>query len=230
MSFSVVLPTSNELGLDYLPRIVENLRGQSDIELIAVDNASHDGTAELLEGAGAHMIRLPSSNRAQRLNAGIAVAQCDLVLLHHPRSLLDAHGLDALRHLPAHVGWGAFTQRFDIEHPLLAWTSWYSNRLRLDGRGIAYLDHCIFLRRSLTGARPVPELPIFEDTALSRVLLRRSPPVRLPQKATTSAIRYQRNGIWRQAAMNQVLKIGYALRLPSAWMNRLYEKGLSLNG
>lgn len=230
MSFSVVLPTSNELGLDYLPRILECLQGLPDIELIAVDNASDDGTAEMLEASEARVIRLPGSIRAQRLNAGIAAAQCDLVLLHHPRSLLEPKALTALLRLPEHVGWGAFSHRFDLDHPLLAWTSWYSNRVRLDGRGIAYLDHCIFLRRSLAGRRPVPELAIFEDTALSRRLLRHSPPRRLPERATTSAIRYQRNGVWRQALMNQALKIGYGLRLPNRWMNRLYEKGLGLNG
>lgn len=230
MSFSVVLPTSNELGLDYLPRILERLQGHPDIELIAVDNASDDGTAEMLEASEARVIRLPGSNRAQRLNAGVSAAQCDLVLLHHPRSLLEPAALTALLGLPEHIGWGAFSHHFDIAHPLLAWTSWYSNRVRLDGRGIAYLDHCIFLRRSLAGRRPVPELEIFEDTALSHRLLRHSPPRRLAEQVTTSAIRYQRNGIWRQALMNQALKIGYGLRLPNSWMNRLYEKGLGLNG
>jgi glycosyltransferase involved in cell wall biosynthesis len=230
MSFSVVLPTSNELGLDYLPRILEHLRSQPDIELIAVDNASTDGTAGMLEAAGARLIRFAGSNRAQRLNTGIAAAQCDLVLLHHPRSLLEPAALAALHRLPEHVGWGAFSHRFDLAHPLLAWTSWYSNRVRLDGRGIAYLDHCIFLRRSFAGNRPVPELTIFEDTALSRRLLRHSPPRRLAEYATTSAVRYQRNGVWRQALMNQALKIGYGLGLPNRWMNRLYEKGLGLNG
>lgn len=230
MTLSVVLPTSNELGLDYLPRILERLRALPHVELIAVDNASNDGTGDLLASANAHVIRLAGSNRAQRLNAGIAAAQCDLVLLHHPRSLLEAAAFDALRHLPEYVVWGAFTQRFDLQHPLLAWTSWYSNRIRLDGRGIAYLDHCIFLRRSLAGDCPVPERAIFEDTALSHVLLRHGPPTRLPQQATTSAVRYQRNGVWRQALMNQALKVGYGLRLPDSWMNRLYEKGLGLNG
>ena len=43
-------------------------------------------------------------------------------------------------------------------------------------------------------------------------------------------MRYQRNGVWRQALMNQALKIGYGLGLPNRWMNRLYEKGLGLNG
>lgn len=231
MSISVVLPTSNELGLDVLPRILDQLES-ADVELIAVDNASDDGTAELLAAHAAvtRLVCLPDSNRAQRLSAGIALAGGNLVLLHHPRSLLAHGAIAALHALPPDVVWGGFTHAFDHAHRLLAWTSWYSNRVRLDRRGIVYLDHCLFCRRDLLTAAPLPALDIFEDTALSASLRRAARPQRLPQQAVTSAVRYARNGVWRQATMNQVLKVGYALHLPHRVMNRLYERGLSLNG
>ena len=233
MTISVVLPTHNEAGLDYLPRILERVGACEDTELVCVDNASTDGTAERLvhaEAAGQlrHLI-LPDSNRAQRLNAGVAAASHDRVLLHHPRSLLDPDALPALAALDPAVAWGGFTHAFDRHHPVLAWTSYYSNRIRHDRRGIVYLDHCIFLDRGVFGPRPVPDLDIFEDTALSVALRRHAPPVRLPQRAVTSAVRYGRNGVWRQATMNQVLKVGYAAGLDPMWMNSLYERGLGLN-
>ncbi|MGB0213641.1 glycosyltransferase [Algiphilus sp.] len=227
---SVVLPTHNEIGLGLLPDVLAPLTGHADVEPIAVDNASRDGTAALLRDAGARVIDLPGSNRAQRLNAGFAACTGDVVLLHHPRSVLAPDALDALRGLPADAIWGAFTHAFDDRHPLLGWTSWYSNRVRLDRAGVAYLDHCIFLRRDRLPDAPVPDLDIFEDTALSRRLRPLGRPRRLPQIATTSAVRYRRNGVWRQAAMNQVLKLGYAARVPPRLMNRIYERGLSLNG
>jgi len=228
---SLILPTSNEGGLDYLPRILARFAGRGDVELIVVDNASQDGTREHITDSGALCIDLPGSNRAQRLNAGIARAQGEWVLLHHPRSLAPADAPAQLAALAPTVPWGAFSHAFDDTHPLLAWTSWYSNRVRLDRAGIAYLDHCIFARRALLPAAPVPDLDIFEDTALSRHLLATvGKPLRLPDTATTSAVRYCRNGVWRQATMNQVLKLGYAAHLPHGWMNRLYERGLSLNG
>lgn len=228
---SVILPTNNEAALDYLPRILARFAGRDDIELIVVDNASQDGTRQHIADSGAHCIDLPNSNRAQRLNAGIARAQGEWVLLHHPRSLAPADAPDLLAALPAAVRWGAFSHAFDQAHPLLAWTSWYSNRIRLDRTGIAYLDHCLFARRDTLPDNPVPDLDIFEDTALSRRLLATlGQPLRLPEVATTSAIRYRHNGVWRQATMNQMLKLGYAARLPHGWMNRLYERGLSLNG
>ena len=228
---SLVLPTSNEAGLDYLPRIMERFAGRENVEVIVVDNASHDGTRERIAHSGVHCIDLPHSNRAQRLNAGIAQATGDWVLLHHPRSLAPTEAPALVAALPEAVRWGAFSHAFDMAHPLLAWTSWYSNHVRLDRAGIAYLDHCVVARRDALPHHPVPDLDIFEDTALSRRLRARlGKPLRLPQTAITSAVRYRHNGVWRQAAMNQVLKLGYAARLPHSWMNRLYERGLSLNG
>ena len=230
---SVILPTNNELGLVYLPRILDRVSAVASVELICVDNASTDGTESLLADYAAkpnvQCVTLPDSNRAQRLNAGVRAANNDRVLLHHPRSLLDAGALEALMAVDVSVTWGGFTHSFDSAHDLLAWTSYYSNRIRMDRSGIVYLDHCIFFDRRLLGETPVPELDIFEDTALSQALLAHGKPLRLPQLAVTSAVRYGKNGVWRQAAMNQVLKVGYKLGIDHQRMNAIYERGLRLN-
>lgn len=232
MTLSVVLPVSNERDLDVLPRIARVLAPlhAEGFDCIAVDNASRDGTAELLRDAGWRVIALPGSNRAQRLNAGIRAARRARVLLHHPRSLIAADTVRAIAALPPEAVWGACTHGFDDDHPLLRWTSFWSNRVRLDRRGIAYLDHCIFLPRDLLPPPAVPEIDVFEDTALSLRLRRHARPLRLPERAVTSSVRYARNGVWRQTALNQLMKAGYALRLPHGWMNRVYERGLELNG
>ena len=230
---SVILPTNNELGLDYLPRILDRVSAVAGVELVCVDNASTDGTAQLIADYAARpnvqCVTLPDSNRAQRLNAGVQAAKHDRVLLHHPRSLLDVDALEALLAVDASVPWGGFTHAFDRAHGLLAWTSYYSNRIRMDRSGIVYLDHCIFFDRRMLSDTPVPELEIFEDTALSLALLAHGKPLRLPQLAVTSAVRYGKNGVWRQATMNQVLKIGYKLGIDHQRMNALYERGLGLN-
>lgn len=75
----------------------------------------------------------------------------------------------------------------------------------------------------------IPDVEIFEDTELSKILKTYSHPIRLTDAAQTSAIRFQKNGLYRQAIMNQVLKLGYSLKVPAKTMNRLYEKGLGLN-
>lgn len=227
---SIVLPTSQEMALNWLPETLQSLSSRADVELIVVDNDSQDGTAECVHKVGCRVIRCPGSSRAERLNAGIDAAAHERVLLHHPRSRLAPDAITALLALDPDVPWGGFTHAFDQTHPLLAWTSFYSNRIRMDRSGIVYLDHCIFFNRSLLDRPAVPERYIFEDTALSLRLRRIAQPLRLPHQAVTSSVRYARNGVWRQATMNQVMKVGFAAQLPDPWLNRIYERGLGLNG
>ncbi len=229
---SVVLPTFNESKSGYLLPILTNLNELTDTEIIVVDGGSTDQTLALLNDFDVKLITLENSTRAARLNKGIDESRGEMILLHHPRSLLK---VDCIMRLQALVSecrptWGGFTHRFDFNHPLLRFTSWYSNRIRFDLRGIVYLDHCLFFDGDLKekGMR-LPDIDIFEDTELSKQLRKFAKPLRLADEAQTSAIRFQKNGVYRQALMNQCLKLGYTLKIPAKTMNRLYEKGLGLN-
>ena len=51
----------------------------------------------------------------------------------------------------------------------------------------------------------------------------------LPGTVVTSARRYQRRGIYRQALLNQTLKLMYHLNLDPRWMNRVYERQAQIN-
>ena len=76
----------------------------------------------------------------------------------------------------------------------------------------------------------VPDLDVFEDTALSRRLHESLGfPLRLPQRSTTSAVRFAQNGVVRQALLNQLLKVSYAVGIDTTRLNRLYERNVSLN-
>ncbi len=75
----------------------------------------------------------------------------------------------------------------------------------------------------------MPEIPIFEDTELCKILRESGRPTLLKPLSVTSAVRFQKNGVYRQAIMNQVLKFGYSLGVSKEKMDKLYEKGLSLN-
>ena len=229
---SIVIPTFNESKTGYLKLILTQLALLDNAEVLVIDGGSTDGTLDIIKGFGAKVEMLPNSSRAARLKMGIARSSGELILLHHPRSLLHADAISSLRRwCESNRGfWGGFSHRFDVQHPLLKFTSWYSNVIRCDRKSILYLDHCIFFDQELTElATLTPDVDIFEDTELSKIFSRHSSPVRRPEHATTSAIRFVQNGIYRQALMNQFLKIGYVLKISHKTMNRLYEKGLGLN-
>lgn len=232
---SVVLPCVNELRHGYLPQIIENLQGQQgDKELIAVVSPSTDETLALLQAAPQlRVIKSAAKNRAQRLNVGIQASQGDIVLLQHPATLLPS--VVALAQIEQAfqdptVMWSGFHHQFDLDHWLLRYTSWYSSAVRPRWGQILYLDHCPAVRRSLLDdIGGVPDMDIFEDTALSRCLQPSGAPAILPGRVVTSARRYRDRGVYRQALMNQTLKLMYHLNLDPQWMNRLYERKVQIN-
>jgi hypothetical protein len=171
-------------------------------------------------------------SRAARLNIGFHRAKGEIILFHHPRSVVEHGGIRYLieRSLDSNrpPSWGGFTHQFDYSHKLLKFTSWYSNQIRGAWRGILYLDHCIYFDSKLW-TQDLPDIDVFEDTVLSQRLRKLCQPIILPFLSTTSAIRFETNGVWKQAIINQVLKIAFYLHIPHALMNRFYEKGLGLN-
>ncbi|GAC17422.1 glycosyltransferase [Paraglaciecola arctica] len=227
---SIVVPTLNEIKTGYLSKILAAYSDLADIEIICVDGGSTDDTVSLINQSNARLIATNIGSRAGRLNAGIKQAKFDMVLLHHPRSLLDIDGINALANHSSEIRWGAFTHQFDIQHPLLNFTSWYSNRIRGDKRGVYYLDHCLFAQKQLLfDVGLFPDIDIFEDTDICLKLNGKAKPIRLPYISQTSAVRFETNGIYRQALENQYMKWRYYFNGSDKKMNARYEKGIELN-
>ena len=206
---SVIIPAAGEIENHFFTETLAMLSKFQNVEVICIELVA-------------------AKTRAERLNLGFAKAQGHMILFYHPRSYLDPKGIQFLLEKSDEICWGAFTHAFDFSHPLLKFTSWYSNKIRGKLAGIFYLDHCIFFHRSLW-KKNLPEIEIFEDTVLSQNLRNQSKPILLPFLSTTSAIRFTKNGLWKQAIMNQILKIGFHLHIPHSVMNKIYEKGLNLN-
>ncbi|MEL6350853.1 MAG: glycosyltransferase [Cyanobacteria bacterium J06627_28] len=238
--FSVVLPCFNESRHGYLPRILENLLAQAgEKQIIAVVSPSSDDTlAVVRQFPAVDIIETAAINRAQRLTEGIKASKGEWVLLHHPATLLPER--IALQQAAAtlfaeQAVWGGFIHGFDMDHWLLRFTSWYSTRVRsrpsiFSPQGILYLDHCIFASREvLMEIGGVPDMDIFEDTALSIALNQWGKPAIAPVKVTTSARRFRQRGIYRQALLNQLLKVMYYAHLDPKRLNWLYESKSQIN-
>jgi glycosyltransferase involved in cell wall biosynthesis len=232
---SIVLPCLNELRHGYLPAILANLQAQEgEKEIIAVVSPSQDDTlATLHSQPGIQVIETAVRNRAQRLSVGIAASCGDVVLLHHPATLLpprQALGQILTAIANPQIHWGGFHHQFDWDHWLLQFTSWYSNQVRSRYGQILYLDHCPFARReALNAIGAVPDMDIFEDTALSQRLQDYGAPILLSGRVTTSARRFRQRGVYQQAWLNQQLKLMYHLGASPAAMNRVYERRSQIN-
>jgi hypothetical protein len=234
---SVILSAYNESSNPYFWKtieIIKSLKSQGiNIELLVGATNGDDDTFARLKDNDVKFIEIQTSKRAERYNAAFKLSSGtkeSWVLLHHPRSLLHENAFISLLAQNNSVRWGAFTHQFDVQHPLLQFTSWWSNFVRGDIKSIFYLDHCLFVRKELferVGGFSL--VKIFEDTILSQKLSVLSRPVRLSSRSTTSAIRFTKNGIWRQLILNQVLKFKFFVNTSDSKMNADYEKGLELN-
>ncbi|WP_419168249.1 glycosyltransferase [Halobacteriovorax sp.] len=226
-----MIPTFNDASNSYLFKNLEVFSKIKDIEVVISDGGSIDNTLSLCSRFGVTLIKGDSSSRAHRINAGIKASTSPMILLQHPRSFINLVGIEYLLKNIDNLGWGGFTHSFDYKHPILKFTSWYSNSIRGRIKGVLYLDHCIFLKRSM--AESIGELPcvdIFEDTILSQRLFEEfGAPNILPYKVITSAIRFKTNGIFKQSLVNQFLKIKFHTGANHLDMNRLYEKNTKLN-
>jgi hypothetical protein len=225
----------------YLERILLNLQHQTgNKEIIFVITPGGDRTEETIHNACAQLeqtsivkiLLTDAKNRAQRLNHGIAASTGEFVLLHHPATLLpEVNALGMIKTVrELQCLWGGFHHSFDLQHWLLDFTSWYSNHIRAKRRGIVYLDHCVFCdRQLLERIGNVPDMDIFEDTELSKRLCEVAMPSLASGCVTTSARRFRQRGVYKQALLNQMLKVGYQLGLDPQSMNKLYESKTAIN-
>lgn len=228
---SVVIPTLNESKSKIFARVLETYRGMDEVEVILADGGSSDETLKLASQIGAKVIESDPKSRAERINTAVALSKASMVLINHPRSVLSPAGVRYLMQEQDSLTWGGFTHAFDINHPFLRFTSWYSNVVRAKLRGIVYLDHCKFARKELMDrVGSIPPVEIFEDTLLSKMLYQAAGKPRiLPFVSETSAIRFTENGMLRQGLINQWMKLSFYLGRDHRRMNRVYEGKIKLN-
>ena len=245
---SVIYPTFNEEKNDFFHQnlmIFKKLESdfkqlttrssksenRKNFEFIFVDGGSKDSTQEICKQKGYEVLDSPGSNRAFRLKIGRRKAKGKMILLHHPRTILDQSSWqDLIKQLSNNnKTWGGFHHQFDEQGFHYNFTSWYSNHVRFKLKEIVYLDHCIFFHNSLMKSSDMPEQPIFEDTLISYHLRKKSPPSLLNGRAITSSVRFKKNGFYKQVYKNQKAKINFFLNKSFKSIDHNYEKGLHLN-
>lgn len=230
VKLSIVFPCYNESNNFLLWKALENYKNLEGIEIIAVDGNSTDNTVERLKQYCDNVISTTERARGKRMDIGWRQAKADVVLFHHPRSIVATEGIKHLAAQQQKLEWGGFRHKFDNKHWLLDVTSKYSNDIRARYGNVLYLDHCIFAHKELLKCiQSVPHNSIFEDTLLSYRLRALSKAQLLPYSSTTSAIRYAKGGIYKRWFYNQLVKLAFYLNINPNKINRFYEKEFDLN-
>jgi rSAM/selenodomain-associated transferase 2 len=215
---SIVIPTINEEAA--LRRLFPALASQRECraEVIVVDGGSQDATARVVaESVLSARFIVAQAGRASQLNAGAAVARGEFLCFMHADSLLtDAlalrEGIDHLRHASAFAGGklygGHFCLRFrrSAAQRSLAYR-YYESKARLNLKGCAHGDQGILLPaalfRRMGGFAAGDEL--LAETCLADRLRAEGSWLLLPQEMTTSARRFECEGMRQRQTLNAVI-------------------------
>jgi rSAM/selenodomain-associated transferase 2 len=218
MRISVVIPTFHEADT-IGPAIGAARAVLGDCDVIVADGGSADGTPTAARAAGARVIEAAGS-RAEAMNAGAELAECEALLFLHAYTLLPTGAGAAIRDALATADAGAFRLGFDTRPRV--WSHLSARYAQVVSR--AYGDQALFVSRAaferVGGYRP---LPIMEDYDLVKRLRRAGPFTIVPLQVRSSARRQRSEGELRTTLRVAAIKVLYRLGVPAHVLARAYR-------
>ena len=222
---SIIIPTLNEaFGVVDTLKPLQAMRYRG-VEVVVADGGSTDATVERARPLADRVV-VVRQGRAAQMNAGAAVAGGDLLWFLHADTLVTTHSATLIEDaIAAGATWG----RFDIRLSGRPWPLRIVERamnLRSRVSGIATGDQGIFVRRqAFRQVGGYPDIPLMEDVALSRALLRVGRPTCLDHPIITSSRRWEEFGIWRTVLLMWRLRLAYWLGADPRDLHRRYHAG-----
>jgi rSAM/selenodomain-associated transferase 2 len=218
---SVIIPTLNEAGS--IAHTLALVRQRGECQLIVVDGGSADATVEVARREADLVLSSPSG-RARQMNAGARAATGEIVLFLHADTVLPQEFSFLVTQAladPQVVG-GRFDVRLDaVGWPFRLVETLMNLRSRLTR--ISTGDQAIFVRRDIfLTLGGYPEIALMEDLELSRKLKRAGKIACLRARVTTSARRWQRDGVLRTIVLMWALRLGHFLGIPPERLKTFY--------
>ena len=221
------MPVLNEI--ETLEQNLSYLKIKQDVEVIIVDGGSTDDTVKLVKNKGFKVIISPLSGRSYQMNLGAKEAAGNILLFLHADTILPDNYCDSIKNILSQPNTVAGAFRLQIDEKGLVFrfletmVNWRSHFFSLP-----YGDQAIFLKASVfKKIGGFSSLPIMEDFQLIK-RLQKLGKIRIDSRAViTSARRWQKLGIWKTTLINQLIIIGYYLRVPPQSLAKFYQQSKS---
>jgi len=223
---SVIIPVLNEA--EGINGLITHLRGQEaggSVEIVVVDGDPAGSTLQALSGAGVVTVK-SGPGRALQMNRGAARAAGDILLFLHADTILPQNAFTHIQEAFQDAEYVAGC--FDLGIRSARWIFRITERyvaLRTRMTRIPFGDQAVFVRRDyfdrIGGYR---EIPIMEDVELMRRIRGRGDVICIiPQNVSTSARRWEREGVLFTTCRNWMLQLLYFLGVPPERLARFYR-------
>jgi len=221
-TIAVIVPTLNEETV--LADTLRRARQPGVEQIIVVDGGSTDATRSIA-GDLANFVFSAPRGRAAQMNAGATRATADILLFVHADTLLPDRFAQAVIGACAHPG--VVGGRFDVNlepSSLLLWLTGELMNRRSRLTGIATGDQAIFIRREIfERLGGYADIPLMEDINLSRRMKQAGSIACLHERVTTSARRWQKDGVLRTILTMWALRAAYFFGASPARLQRVYR-------
>jgi rSAM/selenodomain-associated transferase 2 len=226
---SIIVPALREAG--NLACLLPSLRAVAPTaEIIVADAGSDDGTREVVGRVPGVTVLTCERGRARQMNAGARAAHGDVLLFLHADTVLPSGFETAIARALADPG--VVGGRFDVRLDNPRWPFRLIGglmNLRSRWSGISTGDQALFVRRQTFEALGgFPDIPLMEDIEITRRLKRRGRQAALRDRVTTSARKWEREGVARTIGLMWALRFLYFCGVSPARLHRWYYRNLAV--
>jgi rSAM/selenodomain-associated transferase 2 len=220
---SIIIPVLNEAVI--IEETLERLAGNIDVEVIVVDGGSEDNTVSIAQQKKVKVIIDITSGRASQMNAGAAIARGKILLFLHADTRLPDDYDKLVRKTLAQpkVVTGAFQLKIEGQAKALRCIETMV-QVRSSLFSLPYGDQALFIDRDIfNSVGGFAHLPIMEDFELVQRLKRIGKIAIADAAVITSNRRWSKLGVWQTTLINQLIILGYYLKIPPQQLRKFYR-------
>lgn len=221
---SIIIPTFNEEERlsDLLPFLEKN-RGQNIAEILIADGGSTDRTLSIAGEFGAKIVQCKRKGRAAQMNEGAKEVEGSILyFLHADTKPPKNFASDIKRVILKGYRCGCFRLSFDEPHPVLKFYAWFT---RFPLTLFRFGDQSLFVEKKLFEKMGGfdESMVVMEDQKIVRELKKEGSFKVIRNNVTTSARRYQKNGIIRLQLLFTLIVLMYYLGASQDTLVHIYN-------